>query len=1115
MPLIQKNKWYCIISSCLLFLGACSSNKKEEAPVLFEVLESKTTGLDFTNKLTNKPDFNMLKYMYFYNGAGLGAGDFNNDGLIDLFFASNQSQNKIYLSKGNLQFEDVTKEALIPDDGGWSTGVSVADINDDGLLDIYICRVGNYGPLQSKNQLLICQGISKSGVPYYEDQAKNYGLDFSGFSTQAAFLDYDNDGDLDMYLLNHSLRYSSTFADRSSYKETIDSLSGDRFYRNDGSRFNDVSREAGIQQTIIGYGLGIAISDVNLDGYPDIYIGNDFHENDYLYINNTKGGFKDELSERIMHTSQFSMGVDIADINNDAHPEIISADMLPSDPYILKQSLGEDEYDVFSLKISKGYNHQYAHNALQLNRGNGLFSETGFYSGIYATDWSWATLWMDFDNDGNKDLFVSNGIPKRLNDIDYINHISNQEIQEKIRSNKLMEKDINLIEKFPQIKLPNRFFKNNGQAAFSDVGTNIKGSLETYSNGAIYADLDNDGDLDIVVNNIDEPALVYQNKINDEKSARSTKLILKGPVGNRNAVGAKAIVFSGEQIMFSEKFPVHGFLSAMEIPMQISVGTMKVDSAFLIWPDNTFQTIKIHTDSLQLYCTYTEGLDGFDYSMLTKNKKSESSNIFLDVTASTGLSLLHRENTFVDFDREPLIPFMFSTEGPALAKGDFNSDGHEDIFIGSSKWQKSSIFTQQPNGAFIKSSQPALDFDSTYEDVDAIWVDVNKDSFLDLIVVSGGNEFYGINDNLKPRVYINDGNNKLVKKPDAFSNVLLTASTVVADDFNNDGNVDLFIGARVVPWEYGKIPDSYLLQNDGAGKFTDVTTTLADGLKNMGFVKDAQWSDIDNDGDKDLVLALEWDGIAVFVNNKGKFSKQYITLNKGWWNFLLPFDIDNDGDIDFIAGNQGLNSRLKASVSDPVKMYYYDFDGNGKKEQIVTFSQNGKEYLFANKADLEKQMPFLKKKFLYAEDFAKASLKEIFGASKLNDATIFSANYFSNAVLINNGGLNFTVQALPWQLQLTPLKAAAILHANSDQLPDILIGGNFYSNNVQLGRYDADFGSLLINAGGGKFKYEALDQTPIKGEVRNIQKVTLLNKQEIFIMARNNDSLVVLSKKKQ
>ena len=1110
--IVKKRNWIFWIGICVLFLTACTGRKKNDIPVLFDVLDNTKTGLDFSNNLSASPDFNMLKYMYFYNGAGVGAGDFNNDGRIDLFFASNQSQNKIYLNKGDLQFTDVTTAAKIPDDGGWSTGVSIADVNDDGLLDIYVCRVGHFESLQSRNQLLICKGISDTGIPYYNDEAQKYGVDFSGFSTQAAFFDFDLDGDLDMYLLNHSLRYSSTFAPRDSFKETIDSLSGDRFFRNDGNHFTDISKTAGINQTVIGYGLGIAVSDINLDGYPDIYIGNDFHENDYLYINNKKGGFDDLLDSSIMHTSQFSMGVDVADITNDGYPEIISADMLPSDPVILKSSLGVDEYNTFLTKIRNGYNFQYARNALQLNRRNGLFSEIGLYAGVYATDWSWSTLWLDFDNDGLKDLFVSNGIPKRLNDIDYINYISNEEVQSKIQSNKIGEREMNLINKFPQIKIPNRFFRNKGNASFDDISEAIPENKDTYSNGAVYADLDNDGDIDIVVNNIDEPALVYQNKINDDKKNPAIQIVLKGPVGNNQAVGAKLYIFSGTSVISYEKFPVRGFQSSMEVPMQVSTGSGKPDSVFLVWPDNTTQRINLSSGSLQQKFAYTKGLPLFDYSLVRDFSTKESAK-FYDVTAQANISFLHMENTFVEFDREPLIPFMTSTEGPALATGDINKDGLEDFFIGSSKWEKSAVFEQLPDGTFKKLPQPAVDADSTYEDVDACWTDVNNDSYPDLVVASGGNEFYGQSEYLKPRVYINNGKGILKKKEDAFSNVLLTASKVVANDFNEDGFTDLFIGGRSVSWEYGKVPDSYLLQNDGTGKFIDVTDKFAPGLKEAGFIKDANWVDLNKDGRKDLVLAMEWDGISVYLNSKNFFSRKYITSLKGWWNFILPCDIDNDGDIDFIAGNQGLNSRLMASEQQPVRMYFYDFDGNGKKEQVLTYYLDNKELPFTSISDLEKQLPVLKKKFLYAKDFANASLKEIFGADKLRKADIFSAHYFSNAVLINDGKMNFEVLPLPWEAQLTAYKTATILDINNDTLPDILLGGNFYSNNIQLGRYDADFGSVLINRGKGNFKYEELNGIEIKAEIRHLQRIRLATNVDAFIVAKNNDNLTMISTK--
>ncbi len=1097
----------------LTAIGFSCSPERKKTHVLFEVLKADKTGIRFSNQLTAQPGFNMLKYMYFYNGAGAGAGDFNNDGKTDLFFASNQSQNKLYLNEGNLKFREITKEAKIPDDGGWSTGVSIADVNDDGWLDIYVCRVGNFESLHSKNQLLICRGIDKNGMPYYEDEAKKYGIDFSGFSTQAAFLDYDLDGDLDIFLLNHSLRYNSTFAPRSDFAGTVDSLSKDILYRNDGVKFTDVSKEAGIHQSVIGYGLGIVISDLNMDGWPDIYIGNDFHENDYLYINNRKGGFTDELTERTMHSSQFSMGVDAGDINNDGWPDIIAADMLPSDPYILRRSLGEDEYNTFLIKLRNGYNYQYARNTLQLNRGNGLYSEIGLYANVAATDWSWATLWMDFDNDGWKDLFISNGIPKRMNDIDYVNYISNDEIQSKIRANGMNEKDMTLIDKFPQIKLPNRFFRNKGDASFEDVGEEIPDSPDTFSNGAVYADLDNDGDLDIVVNNIDEPVLIYRNTTSDNADKPAIQVTLKGKKGNSNAVGAKLILFSENNVTLYEKFPVHGFQSAMEVPILAGLINGKhPDSAYLVWPDNTCQKITFSVNNTHQSFNYKPGLAVFDYSILQKRGEKKEAPIFENITANTNLFHKHIENYFIEFDREPLMPFMVSREGPALSVADINNDGLDDFFIGSVKWEKSVVYLQQTSGTFRRMLQPALEKDSTYEDIDACWSDMNNDGFADLIVASGGNEYYGNSEFLAPRLYLNDGKGNLSRKPDAFNNVLVTASVILANDFNSDGKTDLFIGGRAEPFEYGKKPRSFILQNDGSGRFTDVTSSFNQDINNIGFVKNAVLSDADNDGDNDLILALEWDGIYGFMNDKSGWKKKYITGKRGWWNFVLPVDIDNDGDTDFITGNQGLNSRLKASEKEPVRFYYYDFDDNGKKEQIITYYLQGEEIPFANKAELERQMPGLKKKYLYAEDFAKASIREIFGAEKLKKADLFTADYFANAVLINKGNWKFVVKELPWQAQLTSYRDATIVDINNDELPDILLAGNFYPNNIQLGRYDADYGSLLINKGKGVFSCEQIKGTLIKGEARHIRDIKIAGKNAAIIIAKNDDSLQIIQK---
>ncbi len=829
-----------------------------------------------------------------------------------------------------------------------------------------------------------------------------------------------------------------------------------------------MTKESGINSSAIGYGLGISVADVNLDGYPDVYVCNDFHENDYLYINQKNGTFKEEGQQRLMHTSQFSMGVDMADITNDGYPEIISTDMLSADPYILKRSLSEGAYDIFNYKLSIGYSYQYTRNNLQLNLRNGMFSEIGLYSGIAATDWSWSPLFFDFDNDGLKDLFISNGIPKRLNDIDYINFVSNGDVQQKIQENNFREKDLNLIDKFPVIKLPDKFFKNKGNAAFTDENNLVAGSIPTFSNGSVYADLDNDGDLDIAVNNIDAPALIYENKTSAPGKRLSVQIKLKGPPQNRNAIGAKIILFANDSIRSYENYPVKGFMSSMQIPITVGLNNTKIDSAFVIWPDNSYRQISLSSKDSVVVFTYEKGEKQFDYNSIIGYHKNPATPM-IDITREVGFNYNHEENRFSEFDRDPLIPHFFSTEGPALAVADVNHDGLDDVFIGSARNKKSEIFLQQPSGKFIKSNLPALDMDSIYENVDACFTDVNNDGNIDLVIASGGNEFYGEESHNSPRVYLNDGKANFTRLTDAFKNIYLTASCVVPYDFNGDGFTDLFIGARTVPWEYGETPRSYLMQNDGSGKFTDVASQHAKDLASVGFVTQAVWFDIDKDGDKDLLISLEWGGIVAFINDKGNFAKKILSGKKGWWNFILPCDIDNDGDIDLIAGNLGLNSRLKASVSEPVKMYYNDFDDNGKKEQILTYYLGGKEIPFASKAELEKQMPLLKKKFLYAEDFAKASLAELFGADKLNKAQVLSADYFSNAVLINNGNLQFETKALPWQAQLTSFKDAVAVNANNDSLPDILLMGNYYENNIEMGRYDADFGTILINKGKGEF----------------------------------------------
>ncbi|MCE7066356.1 VCBS repeat-containing protein [Dyadobacter sp. CY326] len=1097
----------------LFLAGFSCSKEKDLSEYDFDLLTAEKTGIDFANTLKPTKDFNIFYYMYFYNGGGVGAGDLNNDGLVDLCFTGNQEPNRIYLNKSGLKFEDVTEKANFKGEKGWSNGVSIVDINQDGMLDIYISQVGDFESMKGHNLLFVCQEI-KNGVPVYAEKSKDYGLDLVVFGTQAMFFDYDLDGDLDMFQLNHSVHQNGTFGRRALFENVYHPLAGDKLFRNDGGKYIEVSKTTGIHSSALGYGLGLGVGDINFDGYPDMYVGNDFHENDYLYINQKNGAFLDMTDSSIMHTSQFSMGVDVGDLNNDIFPEIVSLDMLPSNYEILKKSEGEDMYSIFKYKIRQGYNYQFARNNLQYNNGNSTFSEIGMYSGVHSTDWSWAALFSDFNNDGLKDLFISNGIPKRMNDTDYIKFVSSDVVQEKIRNKNFDENDPGLAEKLPEIKLNNKFFANKGDLAFKDMDGLIRNDQVSYSNGSVYADLDNDGDLDIVTNNINERAFVYEN-LNDKKASKSafTRLYLKGKQGNRNAIGTKCLVFKKDKVLSFEKFPVRGFQSSMEVPVNMGLGQKAdVDSMFVIWPDNRFEVLKPADLKDSLSLEYKPGLPVFDYQKFKASRESKDFS-FEDIAAQLGVDVKHEENNFVEFDRNSLIPFEVTADGPALAIADINHDGLEDIFVGSSKRHKNHLFLQTNTGKFKESVQPALAKDSTYEEVGAEWVDVNRDGHLDLVAATGGNEYVNNSEFQMPRVYLNDGKGNVSAKADAFTGIYVTASCVVPFDFTGDGIVDLFIGGRAVPLNYGEVPKSYLLKNDGSGKFTDVTSQYAKELSSIGYVKNARLADLDKDGDQDLLLALEWDGICMMQNDGKSFSKKMLTDKKGWWNFIMPYDFDGDGDLDILAGNLGVNNRLKANAEQPVKMYINDYDGNGRKEPLLTYFLNGKEALFPTKLEMEKQMPVIRKKYIFATDFAKASIGDLVGEDKIQAAQVLTANYFENAVLVNDGKGNFTVKPLGYKAQWTPFYDAQIIDANGDKLPDVLIMGNFYNCNIQMGRYDGDFGTVLINRGNCNFTPESLKGLQVKGQVKHLKNIKLKDGNAI-VAARNDDKLVVIRRKK-
>jgi hypothetical protein len=1082
-------------------LSACNNSKDS----YFELLEAEETGLFFENTLKQTTEFSFFDYMYFYNGGGVAAGDFNNDGLIDLFFTSNMGENKLFLNQGNFKFKDVSQKSGIIGEGYWSTGASVVDINQDGMLDIYVNVVGDHEILKGSNQLFVCQKI-ENGVPIFEDKAIDYDLDLAGFGTQAVFADFDLDGDLDMFQLNHSIHQNGTFGKRESFEGETSNVSGDRYFRNDNGTFVNATNESGINSTVIGYGLGVVVGDVNNDGFPDIYVGNDFHENDYLYINQKDGTFKEKLTEQMQHTSRFSMGVDMADINNDGFNDIISLDMLPYDPQILKSSLGEDAYDVYRFKKDFGYNDQFARNNLQLNNQNGTFSEIALYSDVYATDWSWAPLFMDFDNNGQKDLFVSNGIPRRMNDIDYMNFMnSNVDQRKKTEMGMVDKEDLEIVEKMPKIKLPNRFFSNNSNLTFEDISSKISNHKDSYSNGAIYVDLDNDGDLDIVVNNLEDKPFIYKNTAVEEgRSGKYLQFDLKGSEDNRNAIGSRVMVsLKNGQLLNYEYFPVKGFQSSAQDKFHIAIGdSSQVNNIQLIWPDGSTQSLNNLEYNKVHKLEYQKDLNQFDFSKLHPQNFDYKVTEMQD---SLGLNIVHEENPFVEFIREPLMPHMVSSEGPALAVADINGDGKDDFFFGSSKREISQIWIQTEDGKFQLSNQPLIKSDNTFEDVDAVFVDIDNDGDQDLIIASGGNEYRGDSEYITQRIYLNDGKGNFNEKY-VFEQSHMTASSVAVADFNDDGFKDVFFGGRAIPYGYGLAPGSKLYINNQDGTFNLANKEYAPFLDNLGMVTDATASDVNGDGKVDIVLAIEWETVKIMMNKDGKFSLQDVGREKGWWKHVKTGDFDGDGDIDIIAGNTGENSRFKPTEKEPVNLYIKDFDDNGQTDPILTYFLDGREIPFANHAEILKQLPNLKKDWKYAQDFSRANLDEIFGREHLNNAKNLSINDFSSYYYQNNGDGTFKAVALPVQLQISTLNA--VEHIDGENM-ELLGAGNFYENNIEMGKYDAQYGTIF-QIEDSVFNIRKAKNLRLDGQIRKLQSIIVNGKPHILI-ARNDNSLKLIA----
>jgi enediyne biosynthesis protein E4 len=1088
----------------IFFLSACS-HRKEVAP-LFTKVEPVQSGIQFRNELMEDSANNILNYLYFYNGGGVAIGDINNDGLVDIYFTSNQGSNKLYLNKGHFKFEDITEKAGVQGKGNWKTGVTLADVNGDRLLDIYVCEVGRYKDYHGRNELFI-----NNGNLTFTERAHEYSLDAEGFNTQSVFFDYDHDGDLDMFLVNHSVHSTDTYVNAVARLVQND-VSGDKLFRNDGNHFTEVTTQAHIYSSIIGYGLNVVAGDMNNDGWDDIYVSNDFHENDYYYMNQQDGTFREMNAEAFGHESRFSMGSDMADINNDGWLDIVTLDMLPADEKVLKSSVSDDPPEIFNYKLNYGYHYQYARNCLQLNTGNGeKFSDIALYAGIAATDWSWSALAADFDNDGIKDLFVTNGIVHRPNDLDYLKYISASVFNESVKQGKIS--DLDLIKKMPPGNVHNYIFKGTDSLKYIDKSLDWGFEKSGWSNGAAYSDLDNDGDLDLVINNINEPAAVYRNNATQQMGNHFVAVELKGNDLNKFGIGAKVIIKQKDRLQLGYLNTTKGFESSS---LQYIHFGMKnpdaIDTLQVLWPDGKSQTLfNIKTDQ---HITISYQPDKNSCCTLLPSAVQED-KMFVDITSTVNLHYKHRENDFNDFNIQTLIPQKISTQGPKLAVADVNQDGLDDFYVCGAKGQPGKLFRQTNTGTFLSTGEKLFSTDALCEDVNAVFFDADGDGDKDLYVVSGGNETETDKPNAD-RLYSNDGKGGFIKSkglPVLYGN----KSVVVAADMDHDGDMDLFVGGRVVAGRYGDVPKSYLLLNDGKGKFSVAAETMAPGLQYAGMVTDAAWADIDKDGWPDLIIAGEWMPVTIFINQRGKLVNVTTSCNlehtTGLWSTLHIADINSDGFDDILVGNRGANSKLHANEKYPLQLYVDDFDNNGSLDQVMAVEKGGKYYPFLGKEELENQFPaIIKKKYLGYAAFAGQTMEEVF-AKKLDRAKKYMAEMLSSVVLINNKKGGFVMLTLPPAVQWSVVFAFCTGDFNQDGKTDILAAGNLYGILPYEGRYDAGYGTVLLNENNNGFKTANAWQTGFMadGETRDIKVIRTINGKKMIAVARNNDSIKIFA----